>query len=119
MLQHVSIEVPPEAADRFREMLELIGFEEVEAPPQLGGMIPWYEREGTQVHLIITEGATVPLLGHAAFAARDFEADIAALKSAGFEIEEHQELWGAKRSFILAPGGHKVELMEFPPPRSV
>ena len=118
MLHHVSIEVPPDAADRFREMLELIGFSEVEAPEQLGGMIPWYEREGTQVHLIVTEGATVPVLAHAAFVARDFDADVAALEAAGFEIEEHAELWGEKRSFILAPGGHRVELMAAPPPSS-
>jgi len=118
MLHHVSIEVPPDAADRFREMLELIGFAEVEAPEELGGMIPWYEREGTQVHLIVTEGATVPVLAHAAFVARDFDADVAALEAAGFEIEEHAELWGEKRSFILAPGGHRVELMAAPPPSS-
>ncbi len=52
-------------------------------------MIPWYEREGTQVHLIITDGATVPVLAHAAFVARDFDADVAALEAAGFEVEEH------------------------------
>ncbi len=112
MLQHVSIEVPPQDAERFGQMLGLIGFREVEAPPELGGLIPWYEREGTQVHMIITEGASVPVLGHAAFVARDFDADVAALEEAGFEVEEHQQLWGARRSFILAPGGHRVELME-------
>ena len=116
MLQHVSIEVPPADAARFAEMLELIGFAEVEAPPELGGMIPWFEREGTQVHVIVTAGATVPLLAHAAFVARDFEADVAALQAAGFEVESHQQLWGARRSFILAPGGHRVELMESAPP---
>ena len=118
MLHHVSIEVPPADADRFGEMLTLIGFAEVEAPEALGGMIPWYEHEGTQVHLIVTEAATIPVLAHAAFVAPDFEANIAALEAAGFEIEEHQELWGEKRSFILAPGGHRVELMAAPPPRS-
>lgn len=115
MLHHVSIEVPPEAAGRFAEMLTLIGFAEIDAPPELGGQIPWYERQGTQVHLIVTEAATVPLLGHAAFVARDFDADVAALEEAGFEVEEHRQLWGEKRSFIQAPGGHKVELMAAPP----
>jgi hypothetical protein len=84
MLHHVSIEVPPDAAERFGEMLELIGFTKIEAPPELGGLIPWYEREGTQVHLIVTDAATIPVLGHAAFAARDFDADVAALEAAGF-----------------------------------
>ena len=117
MLHHVSIEVLPEDAERFGEMLTLIGFAEIPAPEALGGRIPWYEREGTQVHLIVTDGATAPALGHAAFVARDYETDIAALEAAGFEIEEHQQLWGEPRSFILAPGGHKVELMAAPPPR--
>lgn len=119
MLQHVSIEVLPDDAARFGEMLELIGFQQVPAPEALGGRIPWYERAGTQVHLIVTDGATAPVLGHAAFVARDFEADVAALEAAGFEVEEHMQLWGEKRSFILAPGGHRVELMKAPPPTSV
>ncbi len=119
MLHHVSIEVPPEDAERFGEMLTLIGFAAIDAPPELGGRIPWYEREGTQVHLIVTEGATVPVLGHPAFVARDFDADVAALEAAGFQVDEHQQLWGEKRSFIHAPGGHKVELMAAPPKPSV
>ena len=116
MLHHVSIEVPPDAADRFREMLELIGFTEVEAPPELGGMIPWYEREGTQVHLIVTEGATAPVLGHPAFAVDHFEATISDLQARGFEFEESRELWGERRGFVLAPSGHRMELMAAPPP---
>lgn len=119
VLHHVSIEVPPAGAERFGEMLELIGFRQVEAPEALGGAIPWYEREGTQVHLIVSDGATAPALGHAAFVARDFDADVARLRDAGFEVEDHRELWGEPRSFILAPGGHRVELMAAPPPRSV
>jgi len=119
MLHHVSIEVPPEAAERFGAMLTLIGFAEVEAPPELGGQIPWYEHGGTQVHLIVTEAATVPVLGHPAFVAPDFEANVAALEAAGFQVDEHQQLWGEKRSFIQAPGGHRVELMAAPPEPSV
>lgn len=117
MLHHVSIEVPPADAARFGELLGLIGFAEVEAPEELGGKIPWFEREGTQVHLIVTEGATVPALGHAAFVAPEpFEETVAALERAGFEVERHRELWGQRRSFVLAPGGHRLEIMAAPPP---
>jgi catechol 2,3-dioxygenase-like lactoylglutathione lyase family enzyme len=119
VLHHVSIEVLPADAERFGEMLGLIGFQSVEAPEVFGGAIPWYEREGTQVHLIITEGATAPALGHAAFVAPDFEATVSALEAAGFEVEEHQQLWGEKRSFVLAPGGHRVEIVAAPPEPSV
>lgn len=118
-LHHVSIEVLPDDLGRFGELLEVIGFERIEAPPALGGAIPWYERERSQVHLIPTEAAVVPTLGHAAFAAPDFDADLARLRERGFEVEDHRELWGARRAFVIAPGGHRVELMEAPPEPSV
>jgi catechol 2,3-dioxygenase-like lactoylglutathione lyase family enzyme len=118
VLHHVSIEVLPDDVERFGEMLRLIGYSEVAAPEALGGKIPWYEREGTQVHLIVTEGATAPALGHAAFVAQDYDANVAALEAAGFEVEQHRELWGAPRSFIIAPSGHRVEIMAAPPPPS-
>ncbi|HKJ35817.1 MAG TPA: VOC family protein [Solirubrobacterales bacterium] len=119
MLHHVSLEVLPGDADRFGELLELIGFERIEAPEALGGAIPWYEREGTQVHLIVTDGATAPALGHAAFVAPEFERTLGRLEGAGFELEEHRELWGERRVFILGPGGHRVEIFEAPPPATV
>lgn len=119
MLHHVSLEVLPDDAGRWGELLELIGFNEVEAPEELGGNIPWYEREGSQVHLIVTEGATAPALGHAAFVAPDFAATVARLEGAGFEVEQHRQLWGEPRSFVLAPGGHRIEIMAAPPPATV
>jgi len=39
MLHHVSLEVLPEDAERFAELLEAIGFEAVEAPEVLGGAV--------------------------------------------------------------------------------
>jgi catechol 2,3-dioxygenase-like lactoylglutathione lyase family enzyme len=118
VLHHVSIEVPPDGAERWGELLGLIGFREIEAPEALGGAIPWYECEGTQVHLIVTEGATAPALGHAAFVPADFAAALEGLEAAGFEVERHRELWGEPRVFVPAPGGHRVELMRAPPQRS-
>ena len=116
MLHHVSLEVPPGEADRLGEALELIGFERIAAPQALGDAVLWFGRAGTQVHLIVTDGATAPLLGHAAFAVDDFDATIAALRERGFEFEESRELWGERRGFLLAPGGHRMELMAAPPP---
>ncbi len=76
----------------------------------------WLEREGHQVHLIHTDSATVPVLGHAAIVAADFDATLRALREGGFEVEEAQELWEERRAFAIAPGGHRVELMAAPPP---
>ena len=116
MLHHVSLEVLPDDAERFAELLGAIGFEAVEAPEALGGAVHWFGRAGTQVHLILTEGATASALGHAAFAVDDFAATVEALGERDFEVEEARELWGERRAFVLAPSGHRLELMAAPPP---
>ena len=40
------------------------------------------------------------------------------VREAGFVLEDHQDLWGARRWFVIGPGGHRTELMESPPPPS-
>jgi catechol 2,3-dioxygenase-like lactoylglutathione lyase family enzyme len=98
------------------EFWRVVGFELVEAPGRLAAFVDWVEREGTQIHFIYTEEATVPVRGHPAVVVPEFEATVAALGEAGFEFEESDELWGARRGFAVAPGGHRVELMASPPP---
>jgi len=110
VLQHVSIEVPPDETERMLEFWRIVGFEEVESPEPLGDSVRWLERDGTQIHLILTEGHTAPVLGHAAVKE--------ALREAGFQVEDARQLWGADRAFAIAPGGHRVELMAAPPPTS-
>jgi hypothetical protein len=118
MLQHVSIEVPPDEGERMIEFWRLIGFDEVEAPEALGDSVRWVERDGTQIHLILTEGGTAPALGHAAVVAPDHAEAKERLRGAGFEVEDTRQLWGADRAFAIAPGGHRVELMAAAPPTS-
>ncbi|HWM63108.1 MAG TPA: VOC family protein [Solirubrobacterales bacterium] len=119
MLHHVSIEVHPDQVDACVACWELLGFKRVEVPEALGPYFVWLEHEGTQIHLIITEAATVPLLGHPAVAVDDFEATFAELEHAGFEPERHRELWGQPRAFVTMPGGHRVEMMAAPPTPTV
>ena len=115
MLHHVSLEVPPGEADRSIEFWGLLGFEEVPAADVLGDSVRWLERDGTQIHLILTEGHTAPVLGHAAVVATDHAEAKGRLREAGFQVEDTHQLWGADRAFAIAPGGHRVELMAFPP----
>ena len=115
MLHHVSLEVRPEDLTRFDELLEAIGFRPAEAPDELGDGVRWYASGGTQVHLILTPGAVAPVLGHAAFVAAAFEETVDRLRQGGFEVEEARQLWGARRAFVIAPGGHRLELMADPP----
>lgn len=119
MLHHVSIEIDPAQVEACVACWELLGFTALEAPEELGGYITWLERGGTQIHLIPTEAASVPSLGHAAVAVENFEETFAALEEAGHAPERHRELWGEPRAFVTMPGGHLVEFMAAPPPRSV
>lgn len=118
MLQHVSIEVPASEAEQTVGFWALLGFTRVEPPEPLTGYVTWLEREGTQIHLIHTEEAGVPVLGHVAVVAPDFQQAFDRIAAAGFEVEESRQLWGARRAFAIAPAGHRVELMASPPPSS-
>ena len=117
MLQHVSLEVPAPEGDASVEFWAMLGFESVEAPEAIADYVRWVERSGTQIHLILTDpaSATVPELGHCAVVIEDFGETLERLRSAGHEVAEARELWGARRAFAVAPGGHRVELMASPP----
>ena len=94
MLHHVSLEIPPDAAPRSAEFWGLLGFEPVDAPPEIADYVSWFERGGTQIHLIPTPTPTVPAIGHPAIVAADFDAALDRLRAAGFEVERVRELWG-------------------------
>ncbi len=115
MLHHVGIEVSPADIERTIELFQLLGFDLVQ-PPETLSEFTWLERDGTQIHLMPTDSPTVPPRGHTAVVVADFEAAFAALGERGFEVERGREHWGVPRAHVLAPGGHRVELMAAPPP---
>lgn len=114
MLHHIGIEVRPADIEAAVAFFELIGFAKVEPPPTLR-KYTWLEREGTQVHLMPEDEPTVPVAGHLALVVPDFEATTRCLRDRGFEIKPKSEHWGAPRALVIAPGGHRVELMAAPP----
>jgi catechol 2,3-dioxygenase-like lactoylglutathione lyase family enzyme len=116
MLHHVGIELRPEDIDRTVELFALLGFERVEPPASLAEYT-WLERDGTQVHLMPEEEPTAPSRGHLAVVVDDFDGTLARLAAAGFAVERRREHWGAPRALVIAPGGHRVELMAPPAPR--
>ncbi len=115
MLQHVTLEVLTDEIECFVAFWELLGFQPVEPPPTLANKFVWVERQGTQIHLERNESPTVPPHGHAAVVVPDFEGTVERLREAGFAVTPGREHWGAPRAKVLAPGGHQVELMSFPP----
>jgi len=114
MLHHVGIEVAPAEVERAAELFELLGFTRVEPPPALTEFT-WLERAGTQVHLMPQERPMAPPRGHLAVVVPEFEPTLARLREHGFEVEAAREHWGASRARVLAPAGHRVELMAAPP----
>jgi catechol 2,3-dioxygenase-like lactoylglutathione lyase family enzyme len=115
MLHHVGIELQPADVEHAVELFVLLGFERVEPPPALAEGFTWLEREGTQVHLMHERQPTVPPRAHLALVVPDFEATVVRLQARGFETRPGREHWGARRAHLIAPGGHRIELMAAPP----
>jgi catechol 2,3-dioxygenase-like lactoylglutathione lyase family enzyme len=116
MLQHVALETRPSDVDAVLAFWSLLGFEPVQPPPSLRGRTHWVRRGGTQIHLLLTAAPVVPPSGHAAVVVDDYDAALAALRSAGHPVEPRAEHWGAPRAFATDPSGHVVEVMSAPPP---
>jgi len=114
-LQHAAIETKPSDADALVAFFAPLGFEEVAPPESLRGRTRWVQRDGTQVHLLLTDDPVVPPSGHVAVVAPDYDATVAALRAAGHEVADRAQHWGAPRAFAIAPGGHRVEVMAAPP----
>ncbi len=110
MLHHVGIEVSTVDIERMVELWRLLGFALVK-PPESLSEFTWLEREGTQIHLMPTDSPTVPARGHTAIVTPDFERTVEELRQRNFEVERRREHWDAPRAIVIAPGGHRVELM--------
>jgi catechol 2,3-dioxygenase-like lactoylglutathione lyase family enzyme len=114
VIHHIGIEVGPGDVERSVELWRALGFKQVEPPTTLSEFI-WLERKGTQVHLMPTNTPAVPPRGHVAVVVADFESAFNAVRELGFEVERRRKHWGSSRAVIIAPGGHRVELMAWPP----
>jgi catechol 2,3-dioxygenase-like lactoylglutathione lyase family enzyme len=114
-VHHAALETAPADADALVAFFALLGFGEVEPPRALAGGTRWVQRGGTQVHLLLTDDPVAPPSGHVAVVAPDYDAAIAALRAAGHRVDDRAQHWGSPRAFAAAPGGHRVEVMAFPP----
>jgi catechol 2,3-dioxygenase-like lactoylglutathione lyase family enzyme len=115
VLQHVSLEIPGGLVRDCVRFWELLGFAEIAPPPRLGGRFTWVARNDTQIHLIPVDATTPSREGHVAVIAADYEASLAALRGAGFELRDGLDAWDAPRTFVRDPAGHLVEVMSKPP----
>ena len=115
-LHHVSLEVREAEADAEVSFWGILGFTEVEAPEALRSRTRWLARGGTQVHLLFSEAPVIPPEGHVAVVATAFAEVSARLAAVGRIPELRTEHWRVPRAFVSSPAGHRVELMQAPPP---
>lgn len=118
MLHHVALEISPDQVADDSRFWSLAGFEQVDVPEALGSGFTWFEKAGTQIHLMEVDAPVIPARGHVAIVARDFEETLKRLAEGGFEAEERRQLWGQRRVKLASPSGHQVELMAAAPSRS-
>ncbi|HTU14384.1 MAG TPA: hypothetical protein VMF31_04245 [Solirubrobacterales bacterium] len=118
MLHHVTLEVRTGDLPEDGRFWVLAGFERVPVPEALGAGYSWFEKGGTQIHLLETDDPVIPATGHVAVVAPDFEETMVRLAEGGFAPEERRPLWGERRAKVTCPSGHVVELMAAPPTRS-
>lgn len=116
MLQHVTLEMRREDREPAEHFWELLGFTPVKPPGTLPRVSAWLERQGTQIHLLWSDSPVAPPRGHAAVVVDDYDGLVSRLRHNGFEVDDREQQWGVPRSFVRAPGGHRVELMSAPPP---
>jgi catechol 2,3-dioxygenase-like lactoylglutathione lyase family enzyme len=116
MLQHVSVETRREDVDAVVAFWALLGFEQTEPPPTLRDVAVWVRRDGTHIHLLLTDDPVVPPSGHVAVVVADYERTLDALRAAGHPVRPSTQHWGVPRAFTTDPSGHRVELMSAPPP---
>ncbi len=118
MLQHVTLEVLREQVDDCIAFYALLGFERESPPRSLADRAVWLGSGSSQIHLMWVEAPVVLPRGHIAVVAGSYGETVAALRSAGHEVEPRREHWGAPRSLVRDPAGNLVELMASPPPRA-
>jgi predicted ester cyclase len=119
VIQHVALETSRDDGDAAEGFWRLLGFEPVDPPPTLRDRAAWLQRGSTQVHLLWSEEPIAPPEGHTAVVVDAYPGTIERLRDAGHEVEPRKEHWGAPRAFARSPGGHRVEVMESPPPPSL
>lgn len=116
MLHHIALEISPEDLKDEERFWLAAGFRKVPPPEDLGEDFTWYERQGTQIHLMrTTEPADPPVHGHVAVISENLDAAVERLKAEGFEVKEGRRLWGKRRVKVKTPAGHLVEIMAGPP----
>jgi catechol 2,3-dioxygenase-like lactoylglutathione lyase family enzyme len=114
-IDHVQIAMPAGEEDKARAFyIAQLGFTEIPKPPDLakrGGA--WLRAGNVQLHLGVELDFRPARKAHPAFVVDNLDSIVAAVQSAGYEIDTSQPaLDGYKRAHVFDPFGNRIELME-------
>ena len=114
-LQHVSIPIPPDGAERARAFYGgVLEMEELPKPEPIrarGGV--WFRAGGQELHVGVEEPFQPARKAHPAFVV-DVDTTAAALTAAGHEIRwaDPAEIPGRRRFHTNDPNGNRLEFLE-------
>lgn len=118
MLHHASLEIGRDGADAEVAFWTLLGYPEIPAlTAKLAQSSRWLQDPGSrnQIHLVYEDTPTILRRAHLAVVRADYDATLAALRGAGFEVLEREPYWDSPRAFVHSPAGHRIEIMAFAP----
>jgi len=112
-LQHVSIAIPPDGADRARAFYGgLLGLEERDVPPKLDpGRLIWFRAGGDlELHLLMADDPPPENAHFCLVVEGELGEHRARLEEAGVTTRDATEIIGRPRFFCRDPFGNLVEL---------
>jgi catechol 2,3-dioxygenase-like lactoylglutathione lyase family enzyme len=115
-LQHVSIAIPPDGAERARAFYgRLLGLEEREVPPKLdAARLVWFRVGGDcELHLMLDDERPPERPHFCLVVDGDLDELRARLEEAGVETRDPTEIVGRPRFMCRDPFGNLVELTRF------
>ena len=113
-LQHVSVSIPPDGAERARAFYGgVLGLEERDVLPKLDpSRFIWYRAGGDcEVHLMLT-GEAPPGGPHFCLAVDDIDSVRARIEAAGITTRDGTEVVGRRRFTCRDPFGNLIELAQ-------
>jgi catechol 2,3-dioxygenase-like lactoylglutathione lyase family enzyme len=119
VLHHASLEIRRDGADAEVAFWALLGYPEIPALTEsLAARSRWLQDRGPsrhQIHLVYEDDPTILRRAHLAIVRDDYDATLAALRAAGFDVVDREPYWDSPRAFVHSPAGHRIEVMAFAP----
>ena len=112
-IHHIQLAMPVGQEVLARQFYEgILGLTEIPKPPVLarrGGV--WFEGNGIHVHLGVEDKFIPAQKAHVAFEVNDAKTALKALRSAGVEVIEDDNLPDYDRGYIFDPFGNRIEIL--------